>query len=86
MCVEEKLKKFPFSKETTNTVENVLDRVHSDIVGPITPPSRGGYKYAITYVDEWTNYVQVYLLKGRRDALNSFKQYLQMTKTQTRKQ
>ena len=44
----EKRKKIPFSKERTEHAA----RVHSDVSDPVTPRSKGGSGYVVTFVDQ----------------------------------
>ena len=52
-----------------------LDKVASDICGPISPFTHDGYKYFITFLDKKTRYLVVKLLKHKSDALKAFVQF-----------
>ena len=34
----------------------LLGVIHTDICGPFTPPAMGGYKYFITFIDDYSHY------------------------------
>lgn len=46
--------------------------VHSDLLGPIDPVSRGGKKYIMTFIDDFTRYNFVYLLSAKSEAFKAF--------------
>ena len=52
-----------------------LERVHSDVCGPITPVSQGGFKYIMNFVDEYSSMLFVYFLRSKDEthiALQNF--------------
>ena len=53
----------------------MLDIVHTDIVGPITPEAVDGHKYAIGFVDSFSRYYRVYFMKSREEPLEKFQQF-----------
>ncbi len=52
-----------------------LQRVHSDVCGPITPTSGGGKRYFITFTDEYSRATAVYLMAQKSEALDRFKEF-----------
>ncbi len=42
---------------------DLLELVHSDVCGPITPSSIGGNRFYVTFVDDFSKKTWVYLLK-----------------------
>ena len=55
---------------------HILDLVHSDIAGPITPTGKFGYRYVITFVDDYSGYIFLYLLKSKAAAVDALKLFL----------
>lgn len=53
----------------------VLHLIHSDILGPIHPPTSSGAKYILTFVNDYTRYNTIYLLKCKSEAFEKFKNY-----------
>ena len=53
----------------------VLGRVFSNICGPIETTSIEGYRYFITFTDDFSRYTHVGLCKSKDDALNIFKMW-----------
>ncbi|GBN05325.1 Retrovirus-related Pol polyprotein from transposon TNT 1-94 [Araneus ventricosus] len=50
--------------------------VHTDICGPIDPPTREGKKYFVTIVDDFSRFCEVHLLKHKSDILEVFKLFI----------
>jgi histone deacetylase 1/2 len=59
-----------------------LELVFSDIWGPSPNVSTLGYKYYITFVDAYSRFTWIYLLKAKSDALTVFKQFKAMAELQ----
>ena len=45
-------------------------------MGPIEPASINGYRYAITFFDEYTKHAVVKFMKFKTEALEKLKQYV----------
>ncbi|TYZ66515.1 hypothetical protein PybrP1_006514 [[Pythium] brassicae (nom. inval.)] len=52
-----------------------LELVHTDVVGPMETKSKGGARYGLVLVDEWSRFVVIYLLKTKSQVLQSVKAY-----------
>ncbi|KAL6342702.1 hypothetical protein AAG906_013108 [Vitis piasezkii] len=52
---------------------STLDLIHTDICGHLTPTALGGYKYFITFIDDFSRYGHVELIHEKFDSLNSIK-------------
>ncbi|GKA51863.1 ribonuclease H-like domain-containing protein, partial [Tanacetum coccineum] len=59
--VKQTRESFPLSEHQTTDVGQI---VHLDIWGPYRVTSRGGYKYFLTVVDDYSRAVWVFMLKG----------------------
>ena len=73
VCVESK-----FVRKTHPSVERnneLLSLIHSDICDFRNNPSRGGKKYFITFIDDFSKYCKVFLLNSKDEALEVFKIY-----------
>ena len=62
-------------KSSDNKVDKPLERISSDVEGPIHPPTKEGYRYIITFIDEFTRFTVGYFLKKKSEALNCFMLY-----------
>ncbi|MBW0463936.1 hypothetical protein O181_003651 [Austropuccinia psidii MF-1] len=60
-------------KSHFEVVEQPLDCLHLDLVGPISPPSISECRYFLTIVDQCTSFKIVKFLKNKSDALQEFK-------------
>lgn len=59
-CVLGKHPRNSFSKEASYRAKKVLELVHTDICGPITPNSLGNHRYFITFMDDYSRRTWVY--------------------------
>lgn len=46
--------------------------VHSDLLGPIYPGSKGGKKYIMSFIDDFTQYNFIYLLRAKSEVYQAF--------------
>jgi len=53
----------------------MLQLIHTDICGPITPIAIGEYMYFITFTDDFSRYGWIYLLHEKSESLDSFKEF-----------
>lgn len=64
-CTKAKLKRKP-QKKTRERATRVGEIVHTDVVGPITPPTLySKNKYIHTMLDDYSRFLQVFLLPSR---------------------
>lgn len=68
----------PFHRST-----RVLSLVHSDVLGPISPPTASGKKYILSFIDDHTRHNTVYLLSHKSEASETFKFYQKMMESKT---
>ena len=54
----------------------VMELVHTDLVGPIEPPAREGFRYAISFVDDFSSATFVYFLKKKNYATRALSKFL----------
>jgi hypothetical protein len=73
-------------ESNTEQVKGIIDIIHSDVVGRITPMSEGGSQYAVTFIDECTNYVFVRMLKRKCDVFHEFVKFQNLVEKQTGRQ
>ncbi|KAJ9709896.1 hypothetical protein PVL29_001400 [Vitis rotundifolia] len=69
-------------KEKVDKCGSTLDLIHTDICGPLTPNALGGYKYFITFIDDFSRYGYVELIHEKSDSLNVFKAFKAKMKLQ----
>ena len=66
-CVEGKIHRQPFPREGARRSTKPLGLVHSDVCGELSVRSLGGAKYFLTFVDDNSRYVWVYMLKHKSE-------------------
>uniref|UniRef100_A0AAV1U5Z9 Integrase catalytic domain-containing protein n=1 Tax=Peronospora matthiolae TaxID=2874970 RepID=A0AAV1U5Z9_9STRA len=76
-------KSFKSSDEDSDTSEKSRSDVVvcSDVLGPITPASKSGFSYAVTFIMMKSRYVTVYPLRKKSDVASAFKRFYQDVKT-----
>ena len=52
-----------------------LGGIHIDICGSFTPPTLGGYKYFITFIDDYSRYGFFKLISEKSNSLEAFKAF-----------
>ena len=55
-CIVGKDAKCKYNKGKERRVIQVLDLIHSDIIGPIPTPSYGKSRYVLTFIDDFSRY------------------------------
>eukprot|EP00253_Pinus_taeda_P012974 PITA_12974 len=73
-CVYGKQCKQRFKVGNHNS-KDVLDYIHCDLWGPSPVISYGGALYFLTFIDDYSRKVWIYMLKKKADVLNVFKQF-----------
>ena len=53
----------------------MLELIHGDLCGPITPSTPGGNKYFLLLVDDYSRMMWVYMIKTKEEALTAFKKF-----------
>ena len=74
ICAKSKLTKKSFPSVSRKD-SKVLDLIHSDICELNGMLTRGGKRYFITFVDDCSRYMYVYLLRTKDEAFDMFKKY-----------
>jgi transposase InsO family protein len=68
-------------KQTTKTTKGakrsseILEIIHTDICGPFPTPCLNGQRYFISFIDDHTRFMYLYLLNDKAGVLNAFKTY-----------
>ncbi|KAL0288219.1 UNVERIFIED_CONTAM: Retrovirus-related Pol polyprotein from transposon TNT 1-94 [Sesamum radiatum] len=77
-----KMTKKPFVGQSA-IAKGLLDLVHTDVCGPLSIPTRGGFSYFITFSDDHSRYGYVYLMRYKSEAFGRFKEYRLEVENQT---
>ncbi|XP_074302865.1 uncharacterized protein LOC141637055 [Silene latifolia] len=70
-CVEAKFSKKP-SRPITTRQTNLLELIHTDLADFKNSMSRGGKHYYVTFIDDFSRYTKVYLLRNKSEAEDMF--------------
>lgn len=81
-CVFGEMHRVKFSTRQHYT-KGILDYVHSDLWGPSRIPLHGGNRYFITFLDDYSRKVWIYLLKNKDDAFKAFQEWKIMIENRT---
>jgi len=61
-----------FNYSTAHRSKEILNVVYSNVCGPLEVPSLGRNKYLISFVDEFSRKIWLYLIKAKSDAFDIF--------------
>ena len=75
-----KIAKKPHKSVVTNT--ELLKLIHSDLCEFEGILTREGNKYIITFIDDFSKYTTIYLLKNKSDAFEKFQDFLKEVENQ----
>lgn len=72
VCTQGKLHRHPFRSRSNYRSTAKGQLIHSD-VGCFEEVSREGYKYWVTYIDDYSKFTMVYMMKSKDATFNCFK-------------
>ncbi|KAJ9538501.1 LOW QUALITY PROTEIN: hypothetical protein OSB04_031234 [Centaurea solstitialis] len=73
-CLSGKMTKRPFNKDNERAKE-LLEIIHIDVCRPFSHEARGGYRYFITFTNDFSRYGYVYLIRHKSEAFEKFKEF-----------
>ncbi|MCO5579590.1 hypothetical protein L7F22_033447 [Adiantum nelumboides] len=82
-CVLGKMHRFAFSQDGSVRATRKLQLVHSDVCGPMRTPSVENSLYFVTFIDDFSRFCWVYLLKAKSDVFAIFQHYISMVENET---
>src|SRR5450631_1333284 len=82
-CVQGKQARRPFPTEGGTRATKILELVHSDVCGPMKTPSIGGARYFLTFIDDFSRKIWVYVLKSKSEVLARFKEWKTLVERQS---
>ena len=74
-CVLGKQTQF-VSKKTASRATAPLEYVSSDVCGPIDPVSSDGFRYVVSFVDNYSGFIFIYMCKLKSDVTSCLKKFL----------
>ncbi|CEG44463.1 polyprotein [Plasmopara halstedii] len=81
-CLKGKQTVTAFPSRSMTKTSRVLERVHTDVMGPMRTSSKGGVKYILTFVDEFSRNVANSIIKSKSEVAGKFKGFLTLYKNQ----
>ena len=83
-CLQGKMTKSPFTRKGARAID-VLGLIHNDVCGPMNHMTRGGFYYFITFIDDYSRYGHLYLMKHKSESFEKFKEFCNEVEKQTGK-
>lgn len=80
-CCLAKSHRLPYTDSSTQYT-SPLQLVHSDLWGPSPIISRNGYRYYVTFVDHYSRFTWLYLLKTKGEVETVFKHFKSLVENQ----
>ncbi|GKB58389.1 zinc finger, CCHC-type containing protein, partial [Tanacetum coccineum] len=71
-CISGKMAQKPFPHQVERA-KDLLGLIHTDVCGPFRTVSREGVNYFITFIDDFSRYGFVYLMKHKHEVFENFK-------------
>ena len=79
-CIRGKMSRLPFPAQSKNKAKEILDLVHTDVCGPMQTITPGGRRYFVTFIDDFSKFCYIYLLKRKSEVYNKVVEFVEMVK------
>ena len=60
---------------TMERANDLLERIHTDVCGPMSIEARGGYRYFLTFTDDLSRYGYIYSMKHKSGTFEKSKEF-----------
>ena len=77
-CVDRKLHRSSFPKSGCRRATKLLEIVHSDVCGRLEAKSLSGAEYFVTFIDDKSIYVWIYILKNKSEVFKKIQEWKSM--------
>ena len=84
-CCDGKISRKPFHSVDAIQATAPLELIHTDVCGKMNPCSNGGGQYFLTFIDHFSHYVWVYILKEKSQVFEKFKEWKLLVEKQFNK-
>lgn len=84
-CMMGKQTRKSFPKATSYRATQVLELVHGDLCGPISPPTAANNRYIFVLIDDYSRYMWTILMKEKGEAFDKFKKFKSIVEKETGK-
>ena len=78
-----KFNRLPFPKKIDHGAEQLLGIIHSDVCGPFSVQSIGGSRYFVTFIDDFSRYTKVFIMKDKGEVLDKVKEFVNLAENVT---
>ena len=85
-CIFGKMNRKSCPKSSETRASNCYELIHTDLCGPLQVSSIGGSRYILTFTDDYSRYVHVYMLKRKSEVLQRFKEFCNLVVNRTGRQ
>lgn len=82
-CILGKGHRSAIPKKSHSLTSHLLELVHSDVNGPMDTPSKGGSKYFVVFIDDFSKWTVVFPMKKKSDTFECFKKFHAFAETHT---
>ena len=77
VCAFGKSKQQRHPKTIAHTTDRPFQLVYADLLGSVSPPAFGGFRYVSKFTDQHSKWKEVFLIKEKGDAVSSLQQFVQ---------
>ena len=81
--IESKRHRQPFPKRAKSITTGLLELIQSEVCGPMDAPSVGESRYFVTFIDDFSRYITVYMIKQKYEVLAKFREFVNLVKSRT---
>lgn len=81
-CLQGKMARKPFTKESSSKSNAILDLIHTDVCGPIETVTPGNNRFILTIIDDFSRYCTIRLMKHKSEVTGLIKEFVKYAKTQ----
>ncbi|TYZ61361.1 hypothetical protein PybrP1_003638 [[Pythium] brassicae (nom. inval.)] len=74
-CIYAKPHRQPFNKRTVDRAKFLLQKAHTDMNGPLPIPTLSGCQYFLTFIDDSTRYMFIYVIKRKSDLYECYEDF-----------
>jgi transposase InsO family protein len=82
-CLTDKHRRASFPRQAEYRAEEILELVHGDLCGPITPATPSGSRYFLLLVNDRSRFMWLRMLRSKDQAADTIKQFQQIAEAET---
>ncbi|KAF2887744.1 hypothetical protein ILUMI_18431 [Ignelater luminosus] len=84
ICLQNKMTNLKF-KNNRSGANDILEIIHTDVNGPISPTGYKGERYSVSFVEDFSKIAVVYCIKHKSEVFNRFVEHIKLMQNQTGK-